>query len=188
MLSSVLALDQTEGPTWSTRETSRGDAEFSGKLLNNGESHRLLRVVKHTRTELVLHDDLVDEYPHRAPVVPSLCSPNVRIDMTFSIETAADRSFGSIDCGVSPTQGHACSPGLEVAVDFKRCLADDLWICDLTVFEGRSKVDHSERNLANGTWAGNIAGLPLLPEGADFEIVRRLYQGWRDTNVMLHAG
>jgi hypothetical protein len=86
--------------------------------------------------------------------------------MTLPIEIGADKSFGSIDCSASPISGHACSPCLEVAVDFKRCLADDLWICDLTVWEGCSKVDYSERNLTNGTWAGNIAMLPLLPDGA----------------------
>ena len=63
MLSCVLALEQTEGPTWSACETSGGDAEFSGELINNGEGDRLLRVVRHTRTELILEDDLVDEYP-----------------------------------------------------------------------------------------------------------------------------
>lgn len=188
MLSCVLALEQTEGPTWSACETSGGDAEFSGELVNNGEGDRLLRVVRHTRTELILHDDLVDEYPQCAPVVPSLCNPKVRIDMTLPIETGADRSLGSVDCSVSPIPGHACSPDLEVAVDFKRCLADDLWICDLTVFEGCSKVDYSERNLTNGTWAGNIAVLPLLPDGAGFEIVSRLHQGRRDGNMLPPAG
>jgi hypothetical protein len=188
MLSCVLALEQTEGPTWSARETSGGDAELSGKLVNNGEGDRLLRVVRHTRTELILHDDLVDKYPQCAPAVPNLCNPKVRINMTLPIETGADRSFGSVDCSVSPIQGHACSPGLEVAVDFKRCLADDLWICDLTVLEGCSKVDHSERNLTNRAWAGNIAVLPLLPDGAGLEIVSRLHQGRRDGNMLLYAG
>jgi hypothetical protein len=108
--------------------------------------------------------------------------------MTLPIEIGADKSFGSIDCSASPISGHACSPCLEVAVDFKRCLADDLWICDLTVWEGCSKVDYSERNLTNGTWAGNIAMLPLLPDGAGLEIVSRLHQGRRDGNMLLHAG
>jgi hypothetical protein len=188
MLSCVLALEQTEGPTWSAREICGGDAEFSGEPVNNGESDRLLRVVRHARTELILHDDLVDEYPQCAPAVPNLCNPKVRIDMTFPVETGADRSFGSVDCSVSPIQGHACSPGLEVAVDFKRCLADDLWICDLTILEGCSKVDHSEGNLTNGAWAGNIAVLPLLPDGAGMEIVSRSHQGRRDGNMLLHAG
>jgi hypothetical protein len=141
MLSCVLALERTEGPTWSAREISGRDAEFSRELANNGEGDRLLRVVRHTRTELILHDDLVDEYPQCAPVVPNLCNPRVRIDMALPIKTGADRSFGSVNCSVSPIPGRACSPGLEVAVDFKRCLADDLWVCDLTVFEGCMKVD-----------------------------------------------
>lgn len=135
-----------------------------------------------------MHDDLVDEYPQCAPVVPNLCNPKVRVDVTLRIETGADRSFGSVDRSVSPILGHACSPGLEVAVDFKRCLADDLWICDLTVFDSCSKVDYSERNLTNGTWAGNIAVSPLFPDGAGFEIVSCLHQGRRDCNMLLHAG
>jgi hypothetical protein len=187
MLSCVLALEQTEQPTWSVRETSGRDAEFSGELVNNGEGDRLLRVVRHTRTELILHDDSVDEYPQCAPVVPSICNPKVRVGMALPIETGTGRSFGSVDCSISPIQGHACSPGLEVAVDFKRSLADDLWICDLTVLEGCPKVDYSERNLRNGTWAGNIAVSPPLPNAAGFEIIRRLHQDRRDGNVLLHA-
>ena len=187
MLSCVLALEQTGEPTWSARETSGGDAEFSGGLVDSGESDRLPPFIRHTRTELILHEDFVDEYPQRAPVVPNLCNPKVRIDMTLPIETCA-RSFCSVDCGVSPIPGHASSPGLEVGIDFKRCLADYLWICELTVFEGCSKVDYSETNLTNGTWAGNVAVLPLLPDGAGFEVVSRLYQGRRDGNMLLHAG
>ena len=181
-------LSRAERLTWSARETSGGDAEVGGELANNGEGDRLLRVVRYTRTELILHDDLVDEYPQCAPVVPNICNPKIGINMPLPIETGADRRFGSIDRIVSPVQGHACSPGLEVAVDFKRCLADDLWICDLTGFEGCSKVDHSERNHTNGTWASNIAVLPLLPDGAGLEIVGRLHQGRRDGNMLLHAG
>ena len=188
MLSCVLALEQTEGPTWSARETSGGDADFSGELVNNGEGNRLLRVVRHIRTELILHDDLVDEYPQCAPVVPNICNPKVRIDMTLPIEIGADRSFGSVDCSVSPIPGHTCCPGFEVSVDFKRCLADGLWICNLTVFEGCSKVDYSERNRTNGTWAGNIEVSPLLSDGAGFETISRLHQGRRDGNMLLHAG
>jgi hypothetical protein len=156
--------------------------------VNNGEGDRLLRVVRHTRTELILHDDLVDEYPQCAPVVPNVCNPKVRIDMTLPIETGADESFGGVDCSVSPIQGHACSPGLEVAVDLKRRLADGLWIGDLAIFEGCSKIDYSERNLTNGTWAGDIAVSPLLPDAAGLEMVRRLHQGRRDGNMLLHAG
>jgi hypothetical protein len=188
MLSCVLALRRSEGPTWSARETSGGDAEFSGELVNNGEGDRLLHVVRHTRTELILHDDLVDEYPQCAPVVPNICNPKARIDVALPIETGADKSFGSVDCSIPPIQGHACSPGLEVAVDFKRYLTDDPWICDLTILKGCSKVDYSERNLRNGTWAGNIAVSPLLPDGAGFEIVSRLHQDRRDGNMLQHAG
>ena len=108
--------------------------------------------------------------------------------MALTLKTGADRSFSSVDCSVYPALGHACSPGFEVAVDFKRFLKDDLWICDLTAFEGCSKVDYSERDLTNGTWAGNVAVLPLLPDGAGFEIVSRLHQGRRDGNMLLDAG
>ena len=156
--------------------------------MNDGEGDGLLRVVRHTRTELILHDDVVDDYPQCAPVVPNLCNPKVRIDMTLPIKTGADRRFGSVNCSVSPIQGHACSPGLKVTVDVKRCLANDLCICDPTVFDGRSKIHHSERSLTNGTWAGNIAMLPLLPDGASLEIVGRLHQGRGDGNMLLHAG
>jgi hypothetical protein len=134
-----------------------------------------------------LHNDLVDKYPQYAPAVPSGCNPQVRIDMTLPVETGAVGSVGSFG-SVSPILGRACSPALEVAVDFKRLLADDPWICGLTISEGCLKVDYSERNLTDGTWTGNIAVLPLLPDSAALETVSHLHQGRRDGNILLHAG
>ena len=91
--------------------------------------------------------------------------------MTFPAEADAGSSVGGVDGGVSPARGHACSPGLEVGVDFERGLADDQRICDLAAFDCCSEVDHPERDLTDGTRAGHVAALPLSPDGAGLEMV-----------------
>ena len=126
MLSCVLALERTEGPTWSAREISGRDAEFSRELANNGEGGRLLRVVRHTRTELILHDDLVDEYPQCAPVVPNLCNPRVRIDMALpSKQVLTGASVASIVAYLqfrgAPALQVSRSPSISSAVSRMTC-------------------------------------------------------------------
>lgn len=108
--------------------------------------------------------------------------------MTFCTEIGADISFRSVDRSVLPMWGHTSFPVLEVAVDFECHQTDDLWICDFVVLAGCFKVDYAERDFTDGTWAGNMAVLPLLPDGARLEIVGCLYQGRRDGNVFLYAG
>lgn len=186
MLSGVPPPKQEDGPTRIAREARARDAEFRGEVVDDGEGS--LRAVGRARAKLVLHEDLVDEDAQRAPVVPHLCDPQVRVDVPLPVETGAERSVGSGDRSVTPVLRHAGSPALEVAVDFKRGRADDLRVCDAAGFEGCSKVDDSERYLTDGSWAGDIAISPRLPDAAALEVACRLHQGRRHGHMLLHAG
>jgi len=95
--------------------------------------------------------------------------------MAFCIEMGAGIWFGGVDRSVLPMWRHTSLPVLEVAVDFECHLADELWVSDFAVLVGRFEVHYAERDYADGTWAGNMAVLPLLPDGARLEIVGCLY-------------
>ena len=93
---------------------------------------------------LILQEDLVDQYPQRAPAVPNMGNPDIGILMALTLEADAGGIFRNMRCCVPPTRRRARRPGLEVTVDFQRFVPDGLRICNLALSTGRSEVDHAE--------------------------------------------
>lgn len=75
--------------------------------------------------------------------------------MTFSFKICASRSITSINSNITPTRLES----FEVGVHFNCDLADGIWVCDVTAFDCRAKIEKPETHVAHGASSETVTYL-----------------------------